>query len=72
MHKFGGDPRQCLQLWARQKGIYETDRVMHELRCLTDSFYYGGTFDQLNLPVLASTEVLARRIQSIVEAYSAA
>lgn len=34
MYKFGGDPRQWLQLWARQKGIYETDRVMHELRCL--------------------------------------
>lgn len=71
MHRFGGDPRQWLQLWARQKGVYESDRVMHELRCLTDIFYHGGTFDQLNMPVLSSMEVAARRIQSIVEAYSA-
>eukprot|EP00435_Cladocopium_sp_Y103_P023715 s178_g5.t1 len=71
MHRFGGDPRQWLQLWARQKGVYESDRVMHELRCLTDIFYHAGTFDQLNMPVLSSMEVAARRIQSIVEAYSA-
>ena len=70
MQKFGGDSRQWLQLWARQRGVYDSDRVMHELRCLTDVIYFGATYDQLNLPVLASMEVIARRVQSIVEAYA--
>lgn len=52
MQKFGGDSRQWLQLWARQRGVYDSDRVMHELRCLTDAIYFGATYDQLNLPVL--------------------
>ena len=34
--KYGGDPRLWLQVWARQKQIADNDRVMHELRCLTD------------------------------------
>ena len=71
MLKYGGDPKQWLELWCRQKGIAEQDRVKHELRCLMDVFYYGGTFDQLNMPVLASFEAAARRIQCIVDAYSA-
>lgn len=33
-------------------------------------FYVGGVYDQLNMPALASFEVAARRIQSIVDAYS--
>ena len=69
--KHGGDPRVWLQIWARQKQIGESDRVMHELRCLTDVLFYGGTFDQLNMPVLVSFEVVARRIASIVDAYQA-
>ena len=69
--KHGGDPRVWLQIWARQKQVGESDRVMHELRCLTDVLFYGGTFDQLNMPVLVSFEVVARRIASIVDAYQA-
>lgn len=68
MNKYGGDPKQWLELWARQKGIAEQDRVKHELRCLMDILYYGGTFYQLNLPVLGSFE--ARRIQCFVDAYA--
>ena len=70
MHRNGGDARLWLQLWARQKNIVDTDRVMHEMRCLTDILYHGATFDQLNLPVLASMETASRRIQCIVEAYA--
>ena len=71
MMKFGGDPKQWLELWARQKSISDQDRVKHELRCLMDVLYLGGTFDQLNMPVLASFETVARRVQCIVDAYAA-
>ena len=70
MYKYGGDPKQWLELWCRQKGIADQDRVKHELRCLMDVLYLGGTYDQLNLPVLASFETVARRIQCIVDAYA--
>lgn len=33
-------------------------------------FHLAGTYDQLNLPVLASMETVARRVQCIVDAYS--
>ena len=68
--KYGGDPKLWLELWCRQKNIAEQDRVKHELRCLMEVLYLGGTFDQLNMPVLASFETVARRVQSIVDAYS--
>ena len=69
--KYGGDPRLWLQVWARQKQSADNDRVMHELRCLTDMIYYGGSFDQLNMPVLVSFEIAARRMASIVDASQA-
>jgi len=68
--KYGGDPKQWLELWCRQKGIADQDRVKHELRCLMEVFHLAGTYDQLNLPVLASMETVARRVQCIVDAYS--
>lgn len=71
MYKYGGDPKQWLELWCRQKGIAEQDRVKHELRCLMDILYLGGTYDQLNMPVLASFETASRRVQCIVDAYAA-
>ena len=71
MYKYGGDPKQWLEAWCRQKAISDQDRVKHELRCLMDVLHYGGTYDQLNLPILASFETVARRVQCIVDAYSA-
>ena len=71
MYKYGGDPKQWLEVWCRQKGISDQDRVKHELRCLMDVLSYGGTYDQLNLPILACFETVARRVQCIVDAYSA-
>ena len=68
--KYGGDPKQWLELWCRQKGIADQDRVKHELRCLMEVFQLAGTYDQLNLPVLASMETVARRVQCIVDAYA--
>ena len=71
MLRNGGDPRLWLQVWSRHKGVAETDRVMFELRTLIEIFYLGGVYDQLNIASLASFEAASRRIQSIVDAYSA-
>lgn len=68
--RHGGDPRLWLQLWARAKHIEPSDRVHHELKVLTDCLFFAGTFDQINIPALVSMEVVCRRIQAIVDAYS--
>eukprot|EP00439_Symbiodinium_sp_Y106_P077626 s190_g16.t1 len=68
--RHGGDVRQWLHLWCRSKHIETTDRVYHELKVLTDSIHYAGCHDQLNIPALISMELLCRRVQSIVEAYT--
>lgn len=70
MLRNGGDPRLWLQVWARHKGIAETDRVMFELRTLIEILHLGGVYDQLNMASLSSFESAARRIQSIVDAYA--
>ncbi len=69
--RHGGDPKRWLSEWMRARHISETDRVSFEMRCLVDIVYLAGCYDQLNLPVLASVETACRRIQAIVEAYSA-
>ena len=58
-----------MQLRLKKHGIAETDRVAHELRTLVDIIYLGGSYDQLNLPSLASFEAASRRMQT-VEAFS--
>lgn len=68
--RHGGDPRLWLQLWTRSKHIEQTDRAYHEMKVLCDALYYGGTFDQLNIPALMSMETICRRVQAIVDAYS--
>ena len=70
MERQGGDPKLWLEGWCRMRGIAEQDRVKHEMRCLVEILWYAGTFDQLNVPVLASMETAARRIQAVVDAYS--
>ena len=44
--------------------------MYHEMEVLLEMFFVGGTYDQLNLPSLASFEVAARRLQSIVDAHA--
>ena len=68
---FGRHGGRWLGEWMRSRHIAETDRVSFEMRCLVDIVYLAGCYDQLNLPVLASVETACRRIQAIVEAYSA-
>lgn len=66
--KNGGDPRLWLQLFEADKGIKRTDRLHHELATLIDALYYAGSVDCLNLGGLLCLEVIARRLESIVEA----
>lgn len=70
VERHGGDPRLWLQLWLRTKHIEPSDRVAHEMRVLCDVLYYAGTFDQLNIPALVSLEVVCRRMQAVVDAYT--
>ena len=44
---------------------------MFELRTLVEAVYMGCCYDQLNVAYLASFETLVRRIQAIVDAFSA-
>ena len=66
--KNGGDPRLWLQLFEADKGIKRTDRLHHELATLIDTLYYAGSVDCLNVGGLLCLEVVARRLESIVEA----
>ena len=66
--KHGGDPRSWLQRFEADKGIERTDRMHHELATLTYALYYAGSVDCLNLGGLLCLEVIARRLESLVEA----
>ena len=70
MERQGGDPKLWLEKWLREKRLEGSDRVAHELRCLTDVLYMVGTVDQLNVGGLHCVESLCRRIAAIVEAYA--
>lgn len=49
----------------------DTDRSIHELRAIAKYLEAAGSYDQLNLPSLASMEHVARRWLVIMEAHSA-
>eukprot|EP00972_Heterocapsa_arctica_P107712 15864873-Heterocapsa_arctica.AAC.1 len=68
--RHGGDPRQWLNQWAREKHIDPNNRIMHEMRVLMDIMVFAGTYDQVNVGALVSLECTARRAQLIVEAYT--
>ena len=40
------------------------------MKVLVDCLFYAGTYDQLNIPALMSMEVVCRRLQAIVDAYT--
>ena len=68
--RHGGNPRLWLDVWCRNRNISQGERVYHELSVLLELFYVGGTYDQLNMGCLVCFEVAARRIQSVIDAYS--
>eukprot|EP00959_Pyramimonas_sp_CCMP1952_P383947 8046473-Pyramimonas_sp.AAC.1 len=40
------------------------------MKCLLTAIFYAGSYDQVNLPSMASIEALRRRVSQIVEACS--
>ena len=69
MERQAGDPRLWRGWWQREKRLEPSDRVMHEMTVLTDCLFFAGVYDQVNIGGLVSLEVIARRIQLIVDAY---
>ena len=49
----------------------DSDRVAFEMRTLIDCLFTAGSYDQLNVPSLACMEIISRRVQGTVDAYSA-
>lgn len=69
MDKHGKSPSAFLERWCRAKRIEDSDRVQHELRTIVDCIELLGCYDQVNLANLAGVEVLARRLQTVFDAY---
>lgn len=69
MGKHGSLPSGFLDRWCRSKRVEESDRVYHEMRALVDALEAGGVYDQMNLGSIAMFEGLARRLQTIFDAY---
>ena len=70
MERHGLTPKGWLELFIRDKGLNNADRVVHELRVLVEILELGGCVDQLNLGSLACFEFLCRRVQAIVDAHA--
>jgi hypothetical protein len=66
----GGDPRQWLSDWIREKKLDSGDRLCRELRSLIEVLYLGGVYDHLNDGSVLCLEAASRRVKAIVEAYS--
>ncbi|CAK0798609.1 unnamed protein product [Prorocentrum cordatum] len=56
----------------RGRQLSQTDRSYIEMKCLLTSILCAGSYYQVNLPSMASIEVLCLRVSQIVEAYSGA
>jgi hypothetical protein len=66
----GGRRSGWLREWARDHGITKTHRVFYEVQTLVAALEAAGEIDQVNLGGLVCIEILVRRLQSLVEAYS--
>jgi hypothetical protein len=64
------DGLSWLTKWLTDRGVSTTERTGIEMKCLITCLQLAGTYDHLNVPVLACLETIARRIAQIVEAYS--
>ena len=58
----GGSPLLRLDLRARDRQLSTTDRACIEMKCLLTAICYAGGYGQVNLPSMASIEVLCRRV----------
>ena len=59
-----------LDKWLIDRGVGSCERTGIEMKCLVTCLHQAGTYDHLNVPVLACLETIGRRIAQIVEAYS--
>ena len=50
--------------------MHRHERTAIEVAMITRCLHYMGTYDQLNLPSLASAEVLCQRLAQLIEAYA--
>eukprot|EP00973_Karenia_brevis_P067247 9351518-Karenia_brevis.AAC.1 len=70
MQRHGPTPETWLDKWCGDRNILHTDRVYYELKALVQAIEFAGSYDQLNLASLVSMEILARRAQTIFDAYA--
>jgi len=70
MERHGRTPTGWIERWAREKHLETTDRAYHEMKCLGEILEQAGSYDQLNLGSLSCMELLVRRMQIIIDAYS--
>ena len=67
--RHGGDGKMWFAMWCREKHISGADRTLHEMTTLSDAYHIGGTYDCLNVGGCVIFECLARRLQSLMDAY---
>ena len=64
----GGDSRLWYNLWCRESGVSAREKSGIEMKVLTETLWMAGCYDQVNIPALASLEMISRRICQLVEA----
>ena len=47
-------PQLWMHLWMKKFSVSGKDRLYHEVTALVETLYQGGTYDQLNVGVVAS------------------
>ena len=68
--RHGGDPLRWKDEWLRELGMSRHERTAIEVSMIARSLMYMVTYDQLNMPNLASAEVLCQRLAQLIEAYA--
>ncbi len=69
MQRQAETPTSWCEKWIRQKKIADTDRSSYEMKVYCEIMEHCGCYDQVNLANLSGMEILARRVQLIVDAH---
>jgi len=72
MERQHGDPLRWFAAWTLSKKIQERDRTYHEMLTYCRALYYSLTHGQLNVGSLVCLEILAQRVQGLLDAYEEA
>ncbi|CAK0814691.1 unnamed protein product, partial [Prorocentrum cordatum] len=70
IERTGGSPMQWYHKYLVENRIAASDRLAYELQAMCRLLEHAGCYDQLNLASLAAFEVLARRMQLLLDAAS--